>query len=344
MAEARGVMEGLLMSQPDMPDALFASALLASETGDAAAGMQYLERIPAGSRTREMAALQRRLWAQSQAQRAQALARQGQVDAARQLLGQAEASLSSDMPSEIFGQLAGAYADIGDAPRALAMSRQLLARTPTPTVANRLLYASVLLKTRQDIELSAVLRQLASTSMTSSQRADFDALRIAYALRQTDALREAGNLEAAYNAMAPVLAEQPDDPKALAALARLYSAARDEGQALALYQRVLQRSPTDLDTLLAAAASASAQRNHADAESYVMAALKQAPDESRVLTAAGRVYRNAGDSRKAEQYLRAAVEADSRLAAGGSPGAPGVPGGLPPANPCLLYTSPSPRD
>ncbi|MFS2055232.1 cellulose synthase, partial [Variovorax sp. CT11-76] len=235
VAEARGVMEGLLMSQPDMPDALFASALLASETGDAAAGMQYLERIPAGSRTREMAALQRRLWAQSQAQRAQALARQGQVDAARQLLGQAEASLSSDMPSEIFGQLAGAYADIGDAPRALAMSRQLLARTPTPTVANRLLYASVLLKTRQDIELSAVLRQLASTSMTSSQRADFDALRIAYALRQTDALREAGNLEAAYNAMAPVLAERPDDPKALAALARLYSAARDEAQALALY-------------------------------------------------------------------------------------------------------------
>jgi Tfp pilus assembly protein PilF len=333
VAEARGVMEGLLMSQPDMPDALFASALLASETGDAAAGMQYLERIPAGSRTREMAALQRRLWAQSQAQRAQALARQGQVDAARQLLGQAEASLSSDMPSEIFGQLAGAYADIGDAPRALAMSRQLLARTPTPTVANRLLYASVLLKTRQDIELSAVLRQLASTSMTSSQRADFDALRIAYALRQTDALREAGNLEAAYNAMAPVLAERPDDPKALAALARLYSAARDEAQALALYQRVLQRSPTDLDTLLAAAASASAQRNHGDAESYVMAALKQAPDESRVLTAAGRVYRNAGDSRKAEQYLRAAVEADSRLASGGAPGAPGVPGGLPPANP-----------
>ena len=35
--------------------------------------------------------------------------------------------------------------------------------------------------------------------------------------------------------MAPVLAERPDDPKALAALARLYSAARDEAQALALY-------------------------------------------------------------------------------------------------------------
>ncbi|MDH6169022.1 tetratricopeptide (TPR) repeat protein [Variovorax boronicumulans] len=339
-AEARGVMEGLLMSQPDMPDALYASALLASETGDAAGGIQYLERIPAASRTRDMAALQRRLWALSQAQRAQALARQGQVDAARQVLGQAEAALSSDMPTELWGQLAGAYAEIGDAPRALAMSRQLLARSPNPGIGDRLLYASVLLKTKQDVELSAVLRQLQPAGMTAAQRSDFDSLRIAFALRQTDALREAGNLEAAYNAMAPVLAERPDDPRAMAALARLYSAARDETQALALYQRVLQRNPADLDTLLAAAASASALRQHSEAENYVMAALKQAPDQSRVLAAAGRVYRNAGDSRKAEQYLRAAVETDSRVATGFAPGA--VQGGLPPANPFAGMTGGAP--
>ncbi|MGJ7524215.1 cellulose synthase subunit BcsC-related outer membrane protein [Variovorax sp. GB1P17] len=333
VSEARGVMEGLLMSQPDMPDALYASALLASETGDAASGIQYLERIPAASRTRDMAALQRRLWAQSQAARALALARQGQVDAARGVLAQAESSLSTDMPAELWGQLAGAYAEIGDAPRALAMSRQLLARTPNPGIGDRLLYASVLLKTKQDIELSAVLRQLAGVNMTASQRNDFDSLRIAFALRQTDALREAGNLEAAYNAMAPVLAERPNDPQAMAALARLYSAARDEAQALALYQRILQRSPTDLDTLLAAAASASAQREHSEAENYVMAALKQAPDQSRVLAAAGRVYRNAGDSRKAEQYLRAAVEADRQVATGGGFAPGGVPSQMPNANP-----------
>lgn len=326
MAEARGVMDGLLMSTPDMPDALYASALLASDSGDPASGIQYLERIPANSRTRDMTALQRRLWAQQQAQRAQALARSGQVDAARGVLAQAEQSLSADMPAEIFGQLAGAYAEIGDAPRALAMSRQLLARSPTPTTGDRLLYASVLLKTKQDVELSAVLRQMASQNLTPQQRSDFDNLRIAFALRQTDALREAGNLEGAYNAMAPVLAERPNDPQAMAALARLYSAARDETQALDLYQRVLQRNPTDLDTLLAAAASASALRYHSDAQNYVMAALKQAPDQSRVLAAAGRVYRNAGDSRQAEQYLRAAVEADRQLASGGSY-APGPVGG-----------------
>jgi tetratricopeptide (TPR) repeat protein len=333
MAQARGVMDGLLMSQPDMPDALYASALLASDAGDPVAGLQYLDRIPAASRTRDMTQLQRRLWAASQAQQAQALARQGQVAAARGVLAQTEAALGADMPPELWGQLAGAYADIGDAPRALAMSRQLLARSPNPGVSDRLLYASVLLKTQQDVELSAVLRQLQSAGMTTAQRADYERLTIAFSLRQADALREAGNLEAAYNAMAPVLAARPDDPQVLAALARLYAAARDEKQALAIYQRILQRSPTDLDTLLAAAASASALRAHGEAESYVQAALKQAPDQSRVLAAAGRVYRNAGDNARAEQYLRAAVAADSRAA--GGVGLAAGQGGMPaaPANP-----------
>ena len=327
MAQARGVMDGLLMSQPDMPDALYASALLASDAGDPVAGLQYLERIPAASRTRDMTQLQRRLWAAGQAQQAQALARQGQVAAARGVLAQTEATLGADMPPELWGQLAMAYADIGDAPRALAMSRQLLARSPNPGVGDRLLYASVLLKTQQDVELSAVLRQLQAASMTSAQRADYERLSIAFSLRQADALREAGNLEAAYNAMAPVLAARPEDPQVLAALARLYAAARDEKQALALYQRILQRSPTDLDTLLGAAASASALRAHGEAESYVQAALKQAPDQSRVLAAAGRVYRNAGDNARAEQYLRAAVAADSRAAGGGglAAGQPAAP-------------------
>jgi len=316
MGEARGVMDGLLMSQPDMPDALYASALLASDSGDPAAGLRYLDRIPAASRTHDMAQLQRRLWVSAQAQQAQALARQGQVPAARSLLAQAEAALGPNMPAELYGQLAGAYADIGDSPRALAMIRQLLARSPNPGIDDRLLYASILLKTQQDIELSAVLRQLQPANMTRAQREDFDRLRVGYSLRQADALREAGNLEAAYNAMAPVLAERPDDPQVLGALARLYSAARDERQALALYQRILQRDPGNLDALIAAAGSASALRANGDAESYIQAALKIAPDQSRVLAAAGRVYRNAGDNRQAEQYLRAAVAADGRLAGG----------------------------
>ena len=316
MAQARGVMDGLLMSRPDMPDALYASAMLAADATDPTAGLQYLDRIPASARTRDMAQLQRRLWAQSQAQRAQALARQGQPGEARNVLAQTEAALGTDVPTELWGQLAGAYAEIGDTPRALAMSRQMLTRSASSSTGDRLLYASILLKTRQDAELAAVLRQLQASNMNAVQRTDFDSLRIAYMLRQADALREAGNLEAAYNLMAPLVAERPNDPKTLATLARLYSAARDERQALTLYRRILESNPIDLDTLISAASSASALREHGQAEGYVTTALTQAPEQSRALATAGRVYRNAGNNTRAEQYLRAAVAADLRSAGG----------------------------
>lgn len=339
--QTRAVMDGLLMSQPDMPDALYASALLAADTGDGRAGLQYLERIPAARRTPAMAQLQRRLFVQDRAAQATALARRGQVQAARELLSATQSSLGADLPAEPWSQLAEAYAEIGDAPRALAMGRQLLSRTPNPSVADRLRYGQLLLATRQDIELSALLRQLQASALTAAQRQDFDGLRSAYAIRQTDALRQVGNLEAAYAMLSPLLAERPDDAGVLGALARLYSAARDERQALALYQRVLQRQPTDLDTLLAAAASASALRDHDDAQTYVQAALKQAPGESRVLAAAGRVYRNAGDSRQAEQFLAAAVQAEARQA-GLATAVPGAGGAAPAsANPFAGMTGPA---
>ena len=325
--QARGVMDGLLMSQPDMPDALYASAMLAADASDPTAGLQYLDRIPATARTRDMAQLQRRLWAQGQVQRALALGRQGRGGEARNVLAQTEAALGSDVPADLWGQLAGGYAEIGDSPRALAMSRQLFSRMTNPSTGDRLLYASVLLKTRQDVELSAVLRQLQTLTMSASQRTDFDSLRVAYTLRQADALREAGNLEAAYNVMGPLVAERPEDPKALATMARLYTTARDERQALLLYRRILQRTPDDLGTLLSAAGSASAVREHAEAQAFIATALKQAPEQSTVLAAAGRIYRNAGDNTRAEQYLRAALTADAR-AVGGLAATPAQGGGM----------------
>ena len=67
MAQARDLMDGLLLSQPDKPDALYASALFASDAGDPASGLQYLDRIPANARTRDMSTLQDRLRALRQA-------------------------------------------------------------------------------------------------------------------------------------------------------------------------------------------------------------------------------------------------------------------------------------
>ncbi|WP_267110360.1 tetratricopeptide repeat protein, partial [Xanthomonas sacchari] len=309
--QARSVMDGLLAVHGDMPEALYANALLAQERGDWASAYASLERIPANARTAEMSALRNTAWVEQQAATARLLQQQGRGGEAQLLLGRTEAALGDALEQPaLLAAMAGAYADIGSNQRALTLAQRLVAQNPSTEA--RLQYAGVLLRAHQDAELAATLRQLRDSDMSAEQQRRYQALRSGYVLRQVDALRELGNLEAAYDALAPLLAQQNQDPQAVAALARLYAAAGDQRQALVLYQQQLQQSPNDLDTLIAAANTAAALRDLHSAEDYLQRALAQAPDSPQVLGAAGRVYRSAGKNRKAESYFRAALAAQAR--------------------------------
>lgn len=324
--QARSVMDGLLAVHGDLPEALYANALLAQETGDWSTAYASLERIPLASRTAEMTQLRNTAWVELQARQAKLLVQQGRTIEAQLLLSRTESALSDqlDQPA-LLASLAGAYADIGNAQRALTLAQRLVTGS-APSTQDRLQYAGVLLRAHQDAELSAVLRQMHDTVMTPEQQRRYQALRSGYTLRQVDALRELGNLEGAFDALAPVLAQQPQDVNAQSALARLYSTAGDQRQALVIYQRILQAHPDDLDVLTAAANSAAAQSDLDSAEAYLQRALSQAPDSPEVLAAAGRVYRSAGKNRKAEQYFRASLAAQQRQAGQLDNGLPGARG------------------
>ncbi|MGD4883721.1 cellulose synthase subunit BcsC-related outer membrane protein, partial [Xanthomonas citri pv. citri] len=273
-----------------------------------------LDRIPAAARTPAMTQLRATAWIELQARQARQLVAQGRVGEAQQLLARTDTALGNQLDDpQLLAALAGAHADAGNTQRALVLAQRLVTGA-SPRIEDRLQYASVLLRAHQDAELSAVLRQLQATTMTPEQLRRYQGLRSAYTLRQVDALRELGNLEGAYDALSPVLAQQPGNRDAQAALARLYAAAGEHRQALAIYQQILQRQPSDLDTLTAAANSAAAQSDLRDAERYLQRALAQAPESPDVLAAAGRVYRSAGKNRKAEQYFRAALAAQQRQA------------------------------
>ncbi|MEB1530328.1 cellulose synthase subunit BcsC-related outer membrane protein [Xanthomonas sp. WHRI 7945] len=323
--QARSVMDGLLAVHGDMPEALYANALLAQERGDWASAYASLERIPTAARTAEMSALRNTAWVEQQAAQARLLQQQGRAGEAQLLLARTEAALGGALEQPaLLASMAGAYADIGSNQRALTLAQRLVAQNPNTEA--RLQYASVLLRAQQDAELAATLRQLRDTDMSAEQQRRYQSLRSGYTLRQVDALRELGNLEAAYDALAPLLAQQTQDPKAVAALARLYAGAGDQRQALVLYQQQLQQSPNDLDTLIAAANTAAALRDLDSAEDYLQRALAQAPDSPAVLSAAGRVYRSAGKSRKAESYFRAALAAQAREAGQHDNGLPAANG------------------
>ena len=309
-SEARGVVDGLLVSNPLMPEALYASALLSSEAQDWRNALATLERIPEAYRTRDIASLQKRVWVHVQAEGASALAAQGQQAQAMAMLAQAEPFVGQD--TELLGTMALAYADAGDPGRALGMVRQVLARTPRPDVGLQLQYAATLLKTNQDVELAGMLRQLQNAPMSAAERRSYDDVRRAYIVRQADALREAGNLAAAYDVLVPVLAERPGDPAATGALARMYAANNNYPEALALYNQLLEREPNNVQILLPAATMATAAKEYELAESALQIALLRAPQDPQVLTAAGRLARARGKTKQAGDYFAAAIAAEDR--------------------------------
>jgi tetratricopeptide (TPR) repeat protein len=336
--DARGVMDALLAAHPDMPEAAYASALLASEMADWAGAMARLENVPMGQRTPDMAALQRRVWVRAQAERASLFARQGNQHDALAILNQAEGAAGDD--AELLGAIASAYDDAGESDRAVTLIRRTMARTPSPGNGMRLQYAALLLKTGQDAALAALLSELQPGRMAGVDRQRFEDIRVAYILRQADRQRESGKLEAAYETLEPLLAERPGDPQVVAALARMYTAAGEHARALALYTELLRRSPDDVPLLLSTANSAAAARQHDLATSTLETAIARAPHDAEVLAAAGRLYRTQGKYRQAERYFTASLAAENRqrdlAAAGTEPPFAGMSG--PPTAPAAPRT------
>jgi predicted Zn-dependent protease len=322
--QARGVVDGLLLTHPDMPGALMASALMSAEVQDWPATLATLDRIAPQNRTREVLDLQKRAWLQNEAAQAVRMARAGNRSEALAVLQRLEPEIAQNQ--DLLGTVASTYADIGEPTRALGVLRQAAARS-TSTDNNLLLqYAGVLLKTEQDAEAAGVLRQLQGASLTDAERRNFEGLRKVYTVRQAEALRARGKLADAYDMLAPILAQYPDDPMVVGALARMYAAANDGARATALYRQLLQQDPDNTDLLIAAAQTATQSKDYDGANAMLDTALSLKPQDPNVLGAAARVYRSQGKSGKAAEYLKLAIAAqNSARPAAGNPFANAAP-------------------
>ncbi|GAA0509221.1 cellulose synthase subunit BcsC-related outer membrane protein [Pigmentiphaga sp. GD03639] len=309
IAEARGVVDGLLLTNPDDPGALQASALLSAEVQDWDAALKTLDRIPARNRTKEVIDLQKLAWTQYQVSQAVTLARAGKPEQAKAILAQLEPEVAQS--PALIGSLASAYIDAGDNMHALSMLRQAMARTSTPDNDLLLQYTVVLLKTDQDAEAAGILRQLQTQALNDRQTRSFDDLRKLYTVRQADALRQRGRIADAYDVLAPMLAKYPNDPLVVGALARMYSAAGDGAKALALHRQLLEKDPDNAELLTAAAQAAVQARNTDYAEAALAKAVSLHPRNPTVLASVGRVYNSMGKSGKAAEYLKAALAAQA---------------------------------
>ena len=317
--EARDLVDSLVRAQPGMTDALYSSALLSADMNDWPAAYAALQRIRPDERSAEINTLTRRAGILVKADEASKLARNGNFTEARTLLARLEPEAINDLA--LAGPIASAYVDAGDTARGLSLMRNQLENSGNSTDAI-LSYAGLLLRTGQDPQASAMMRELQARSLTPDQQSLYNNLQFAHTVRQADLLREQGNLAQAYDTLMPALSQRPDDPAALAALARIYSASGDDKQALAYYKRLLQNDPDNANLQLAAAMSAAKTGDKTYADTALERALTLAPRNPEVLANAARIYRSQGKSGKALDLMTEAVDAENNRVAMTTPTTP----------------------
>ncbi|OXR50704.1 cellulose synthase [Pusillimonas sp. T2] len=310
ITEARGLVDGLLLSHPNMPDALYSSALLSLELGEWNNAYNTLQRIAPADRTREMSDLLQRTGIQAQSAQAATLASQGKLAEAQSLLLGLEQSTAND--PGLTSAVASAWVDAGNSGRGLALMRKTLESSGSNNPDALLAYAGLLLKTEQDVEAAGIMRSLQTKSLTPSQQEAYNNLAILYTVRQADLLRQRGDLVRAYDTLAPVLSQRPNDPAALAALARMYADNGDHQQAFDYYQRLLKDDQDNASLQIAAAMAATQLGDKQYAERAINHALSIAPDNPEILANAARLYRAQGKTSKAMDLFTAAVAAENK--------------------------------
>ncbi|MGV8916707.1 MAG: cellulose synthase subunit BcsC-related outer membrane protein [Pseudomonas sp.] len=328
---ARDQISDVLKHHPDQPDALYTSTLLSVQLGEWQRAQASLARITPAKRNRDMNELARDIELHVQTEAAVDSVKRGQQQEALALLARCE-PLAGNKPERV-AIVASAYIDAGDPERGIALMRGLLDRAPMPGAGLKLLYASILLKANKDAEASDILRSVQDERLSEAERERYVDMVYLYRVKQADQLREKGDLVAAYDMLAPALAQHPHDTLAVSALARMYTASGDHRKALALYKPLLQNDPRNADLQLGVADLAAQEHDYALADRALKQALTLKPGVPQVLTESARIYRSMGQTGQATDLLRRAVNIEDgqendrgRLASGSA---------MAPANPFL---------
>lgn len=311
---ADALLGAVLSRHPGLVEGLHARALLYGEQKRWLDGLSTLERIPLAQRSAKITDELRRFSVNVRIQRALRRAELADRSAAQVELAVAESLAGQDFA--LLALVAGGWSQIGNPSEALRVMREVAKRAPASDVDVRIQYAGTLLETRQDAELSLVIRELGdSRGLTKAQTQDLNNIIIALTLRRADGLREAGLTEEAYRVLRPAL-ERSDDPRLMMALARVENSAGQGQRALALVERVIAREPNDLEHRVFASGLALGVKAYEQAGAHADAALKIAPDDARALMAVGRVERELGNLDKSLAYFQKAQSVESaRLAA-----------------------------
>jgi cellulose synthase operon protein C len=322
-AEARQVMAEVTGGTRPSVDALRAGAMFAAEDARPADAAALVNRLPAASRTADMRALLAQATRQNDIRSAVSLAAVSPAAAREKLLTLAA---QPDPDGTNGAAVARAFLQMGKPAAAREALATAQAATRTPTPAQRIAYAGLLLQAGDERGAKILIQALIETSnLTPEQTSALNRLRAGTAIREADTLNGEHQQAAAYDVLAPALARQPDNPDLNLAVGRLYAAADVPRKALAINQAVLERDPNNFDARKAALDTAIQARDWARADALVRDGIAAAPDDPRTWVmsatldrARGNLARAYADLKRAQALRRQEVGSDDQPAFGQS--------------------------
>lgn len=299
-SEARSVMSDVAEGVRPDPQAVQAALIFAQESGDLDSASRLIARLPPGARTPEMQEVQARVALQGELRQATAVP--GRAARVRLLALAARPDPTGFRGAEIARALFAA----GDRPGGREAIATALAATRRPTPEQQLAYSGALLAAGLTEDAAALAEAIDTARLPPGQARSAERLRNGIAVREADALNEQGRVADAYDQLAPQLAENPADPDLNMALGRLYQAARNPREALAINEAVLRGDAGNVEVRRSAVAAAIAAGELARADALVHDGLQLLPQEPRLYVMSADVARARGNNGRALRELRTA--------------------------------------
>ncbi|PZW44934.1 Tfp pilus assembly protein PilF [Humitalea rosea] len=338
-AEGRALIEEPLAAGRPSNEALQAAALFANEEGRVQDAAALIERIPNRVRTADQTMLLRRARIQQQVAAAAAPGSMGDRTTARTRL--LSLATRPDPTGEVPAAVVRALMGLNDPQGAVEAARVAASVNRRAPVSGRIAVADALLDAGLTYEAAVLAQGVAQDSrLTSDERRRVNSLMAGVAVRESDRLNQQGNQAAAYERLAPALVQDPTNPSANLALARLYQGADEPRDAQRIAEAVLQRDPRNTDARQAAMDAAVALRDWGRAEALLAEGRALLPNDPRISMLEARLARSWGDTRRAQVALeQAATQRRNQLGVNQPIGsyAPAIPTAPQPAG---LYDNP----
>lgn len=302
---AQNLLYALEKVEPKTLDNFYVRGLFAYEMQDWKQVTKVLEQVPVKQLSPEVKTLARSARIREQLDLSNNLLLQGRKAEAISVLTNIQPLIDDSI--DMLSLVANSYIDADQPERGIGLLREALARSQQPSIESLIIYANLLLKAKEDVELAGVLATIEKRQLSEINKEKFEELLVVYSIRQADILTEKGKLKEAEQRLNALLLSRPNDVMVNTSMARVYMAMGENKKALDLFKVLLEKDSKSVALLMGAARVATTLNDYDYADQCLTSAITLSPNDAEILASAGRLYLAQGQKFKAKQYFEEAL-------------------------------------